>query len=248
MTRNGPQPVCDIYWTELAMSALCGTVPSMGRFGYARVSTGGRKTIPSSTRSMLPGANESGSTRHPANSRYAPNGTNASSICDAVANSSSPACRGPSALVVVPTQDAVADHGRRYAERMWAAGTSVRLTEYPGAWHAFLTLPGMEPQAEVAQAEILEFPPRGPGRVTEQRSTPTTPGPAGPTVSRLGACRPRSSTAAADPRTTCQCPHEFGADIAGRPAPESCGALRVRAGCRSSVQAVMKSERAQSIR
>ncbi|MGW9043198.1 alpha/beta hydrolase [Streptomyces lydicus] len=61
------------------------------------------------------------------------------------------------ALVVVPTQDAVADHGRRYAERLQAAGTSVRLTEYPGAQHAFLTLPGVEPQAEVAQAEILAF-------------------------------------------------------------------------------------------
>lgn len=61
------------------------------------------------------------------------------------------------ALVVVPTQDAVADHGRRYAERLQAAGTSVRLTEYPGARHAFLTLPGVEPQAEAAQAEILAF-------------------------------------------------------------------------------------------
>ncbi|MGV9297687.1 alpha/beta hydrolase [Amycolatopsis sp. NPDC003676] len=61
------------------------------------------------------------------------------------------------ALVVVPTQDAVADHGRRYAERLHEAGTSVRLTEYPGAKHAFLTLPGVEPQAEAAQAEILAF-------------------------------------------------------------------------------------------
>ncbi|MUN37376.1 alpha/beta hydrolase [Actinomadura litoris] len=61
------------------------------------------------------------------------------------------------ALVVVPTQDAVADHGRRYAERLRAAGTSVQLTEYPGARHAFLTLPGVEPQAVDAQAEIFEF-------------------------------------------------------------------------------------------
>ncbi|PNE40515.1 alpha/beta hydrolase [Streptomyces noursei] len=61
------------------------------------------------------------------------------------------------ALLVVPTQDAVADHGRRYAERLRAAGTSVRLTEYPGARHAFLTLPGVEPQAAAAQAEILGF-------------------------------------------------------------------------------------------
>ncbi|MBZ4323410.1 alpha/beta hydrolase [Streptomyces huiliensis] len=61
------------------------------------------------------------------------------------------------ALVVVPTRDALADHGRRYAERLRAAGTSVRLTEYPGARHAFLTLPGVEPQAGAARAEILAF-------------------------------------------------------------------------------------------
>ncbi|NKZ02386.1 alpha/beta hydrolase [Actinomadura latina] len=61
------------------------------------------------------------------------------------------------ALLVVPAQDAVADHGRRYAERLRAAGTSLRLTEYPGARHAFLTLPGVEPQARVARAEIFEF-------------------------------------------------------------------------------------------
>lgn len=61
------------------------------------------------------------------------------------------------ALVVLPTQDAVADHGRRYADRLRAARTPVRLSEYPGARHAFLTLPGVEPQAEAAQAEILQF-------------------------------------------------------------------------------------------
>ncbi|MGW6209551.1 alpha/beta hydrolase [Streptomyces sp. NPDC055089] len=61
------------------------------------------------------------------------------------------------ALVVVPTEDAVADHGRRYAERLREAGTAARLTEYPGARHAFLTLPGVEPQAEAARAEILGF-------------------------------------------------------------------------------------------
>ncbi|MFJ4650503.1 alpha/beta hydrolase fold domain-containing protein [Nocardia sp. NPDC088792] len=61
------------------------------------------------------------------------------------------------ALILVPTRDALADHGRRYAERLHAARTSVRLTEYPDARHAFLTLPGVEPQAGAAQAEILEF-------------------------------------------------------------------------------------------
>ncbi|GGM17925.1 alpha/beta hydrolase [Streptomyces fumigatiscleroticus] len=61
------------------------------------------------------------------------------------------------ALVVVPTQDALADHGRRYAERLREAGTPVRLSEYPAARHAFLAMPGVEPQAEAARTEILAF-------------------------------------------------------------------------------------------
>ncbi|MGA4988102.1 alpha/beta hydrolase [Nonomuraea bangladeshensis] len=61
------------------------------------------------------------------------------------------------ALVVVPTEDPVADHGRRYAERLRAAGTPARLTEYAGAGHAFLSMPGLAPQAEAARAEILDF-------------------------------------------------------------------------------------------
>ncbi|WAX57869.1 alpha/beta hydrolase [Jatrophihabitans cynanchi] len=61
------------------------------------------------------------------------------------------------ALVVVPTHDPLADHGRRHAERLRAAGTAVQLTEYPGAQHAFLTLPGVAPQAQAARAEIAGF-------------------------------------------------------------------------------------------
>ncbi|TJZ54354.1 alpha/beta hydrolase [Streptomyces piniterrae] len=61
------------------------------------------------------------------------------------------------ALVVVPTHDPLADHGRRYAERLQAAGTPARLTEYPEAGHAFLSMPGVAQQAEAARAEILDF-------------------------------------------------------------------------------------------
>lgn len=61
------------------------------------------------------------------------------------------------ALVVVPTRDPLADHGRAYAERLREAGTSVRLTEHPGAPHAFLSMPGVVPQAKAARAEIAEF-------------------------------------------------------------------------------------------
>lgn len=61
------------------------------------------------------------------------------------------------ALVVVPTLDPLADHGRAYAEELRAAGTPVRLTEHPGATHAFLSMPGVVPQAKAARAEIAGF-------------------------------------------------------------------------------------------
>ena len=61
------------------------------------------------------------------------------------------------ALIVVPTLDPVADHGRAYAERLREAGTPARLTEHPGATHAFLSMPGVVPQAKAARAEIAEF-------------------------------------------------------------------------------------------
>lgn len=61
------------------------------------------------------------------------------------------------ALVVVPTLDPLADHGRRYAERLREAGTPVRVSEHPGATHAFLSMPGVVPQAKAARAGIREF-------------------------------------------------------------------------------------------
>ncbi|WP_447006839.1 alpha/beta hydrolase [Saccharothrix isguenensis] len=61
------------------------------------------------------------------------------------------------ALVVVPTLDTLADHGRRYAERLLEAGTPARLTEHPGAPHAFLSMPGAVPQAGAARTEVAGF-------------------------------------------------------------------------------------------
>jgi acetyl esterase len=61
------------------------------------------------------------------------------------------------ALVVVPTLDPAADHGRSYADRLRRAGTPARVAEYPGATHAFLSMPGVVPQAKPARAEILDF-------------------------------------------------------------------------------------------
>ncbi|CAG7641563.1 alpha/beta hydrolase [Actinacidiphila bryophytorum] len=59
--------------------------------------------------------------------------------------------------MVVPTHDPVADHGRRYAEALRTAGTPTRLTEYEGAGHAFLSMPGMAPHAAPARTEITAF-------------------------------------------------------------------------------------------
>ncbi|MGH3376204.1 MAG: alpha/beta hydrolase [Actinoallomurus sp.] len=63
----------------------------------------------------------------------------------------------PPALVVVPTLDPVADHGRAYADRLREAGTLVRLTEHPRVGHAFLNMPGLVPAARTARREILAF-------------------------------------------------------------------------------------------
>ncbi len=61
------------------------------------------------------------------------------------------------ALVVVPTDDPVADQGRTYAERLREAGTAATVTEHPGAPHAFLSLPHLVPQARAARTEIIDF-------------------------------------------------------------------------------------------
>jgi acetyl esterase len=61
------------------------------------------------------------------------------------------------ALVVVPTLDPVADHGRHYAERLQQSGTPAQLSEQHGATHAFLSMPSLVPHAKTARAEITEF-------------------------------------------------------------------------------------------
>ncbi|MFI2332937.1 alpha/beta hydrolase fold domain-containing protein [Nocardia rhamnosiphila] len=61
------------------------------------------------------------------------------------------------ALVIVPTLDSLADHGRRYAQRLRESGTSADVAEHPGAPHAFVTLPGVAPQAAAARRQITEF-------------------------------------------------------------------------------------------
>lgn len=63
----------------------------------------------------------------------------------------------PPTLVVVPTVDPIADQGRGYAERLRSAGVPVQLSEYRGAPHAFLSMPGLVRAARAARTEIREF-------------------------------------------------------------------------------------------
>jgi acetyl esterase len=63
----------------------------------------------------------------------------------------------PSALVVVPTLDPLADQGHAYVDRLRAAGTPVQLSEHPGAGHGFLSMPGLVPHAKAARTQITSF-------------------------------------------------------------------------------------------
>lgn len=65
--------------------------------------------------------------------------------------------RARPALVVVPTHDPISDQGRRYAERLQESGSPARVAEYPGATHAFLSMPNLVPQAKAARTEITNF-------------------------------------------------------------------------------------------
>ncbi|MYW92954.1 alpha/beta hydrolase [Amycolatopsis rubida] len=83
-----------------------------------------------------------------------PPGTDASALSPLRAEDASGL---PSALVVVPTHDPISDQGRRYAARLRESGSPVQVSEYPGATHAFLSMPNLVPQAKAARAEITAF-------------------------------------------------------------------------------------------
>lgn len=61
------------------------------------------------------------------------------------------------ALVIIPTDDPLADQGRCYAERLRSAGVATQVAEFRGVGHAFLSLPGIVPQALPARGAIHAF-------------------------------------------------------------------------------------------
>ncbi|MBB5110828.1 acetyl esterase [Micromonospora echinospora] len=63
----------------------------------------------------------------------------------------------PPTLVVTAALDPLADHGRRYVERLREDGTDTHLTCYPRATHTFLSIPGLVPAARPARREIVAF-------------------------------------------------------------------------------------------
>lgn len=59
-------------------------------------------------------------------------------------------------LIQTAEFDPLLDNGARYAEKLRADGVDVTYTEYPGAIHGYLSLPGVVPVASKALDEIVE--------------------------------------------------------------------------------------------
>jgi acetyl esterase len=62
----------------------------------------------------------------------------------------------PPALIITAEHDPLRDEGRRYAERLRAAGTPARYTDYAGMVHGFMSYPGLASGARQALAEICQ--------------------------------------------------------------------------------------------
>jgi acetyl esterase len=61
----------------------------------------------------------------------------------------------PPALIQTAEHDALLDEGHAYAKTLAAAGVPVRYTEYVGAAHGYISMPGLAPQAHQALWEIV---------------------------------------------------------------------------------------------
>jgi acetyl esterase len=63
----------------------------------------------------------------------------------------------PKAFVLTAELDPLKDNGVHYRDALEADGVPVRYTEYPGALHGFLSLPGPHPVAKQALDDICDF-------------------------------------------------------------------------------------------
>jgi acetyl esterase len=61
----------------------------------------------------------------------------------------------PPALVQTAEHDALLDEGHAYAQKLAGAGVPARYTEYVGAAHGYISMPGVAPQAHQALWEIV---------------------------------------------------------------------------------------------
>lgn len=62
----------------------------------------------------------------------------------------------PPALVITASHDPLRDEAWRYADRLRAEGTAVRITDYAGMTHGFTSFPGIVGAARQALAEIVQ--------------------------------------------------------------------------------------------
>lgn len=63
----------------------------------------------------------------------------------------------PPTLLQTAELDPLRDEGRAFAARLGEAGTTVRWTEYVGAPHGYVSLPGLCPAGPQAAGEIVQF-------------------------------------------------------------------------------------------
>lgn len=63
----------------------------------------------------------------------------------------------PKAFILTAEMDPLKDNGSRYRDALVAAGVPVRFSEYPGALHGFISLPGPVPVANQALDDIVDF-------------------------------------------------------------------------------------------
>ena len=63
----------------------------------------------------------------------------------------------PKAFILTAEHDPLLDNGAHYRDALVAAGVPVRYSEYTGAIHGFMSVPGVSPPAKRALDDIVDF-------------------------------------------------------------------------------------------